>query len=553
MNLNRHNPLNDMPLLGEKKAPKKFRGKYSEVAKFIRHYNRLLEQHQVETDADRCEGILEYCSRTVQEFIESSPHYLQPNWERLEADILKYYDAEKEEMKYNITDFLRYLTESGARRMPNLERWKAYYREYMSLAGHLRATNQLSERDYLGYFWIGIPVGLQSLIEERLQARYPDFDTRDPWPIEHVTAVAELHFKRGKYSDRLLQLPTKLRESNDSDYPDSDDEESSSDSDSDSDYDRRRHRSRSARKKRRTKKAHTPRKPVTKQLQEDRTRIIKAPQEDVEGIISKLNSMSLEDPTYGALYYKAVSSDPSGMVARCIRRSPIQEESTPSSTTYAATVPQPVMQPPSVSYPAPMPYAPHPSSYPYPSPNNYAPRPPPVTYPNNIPVGNQVPPNMAARGGNVCFGCGDLHHMMRECPGMVDLLNKGILQMDLFQRYQFRDGRALRRLPNETFLNCVARMGYNNGPPNSGQPTSVNFVTVERGNGVFVRDDPPADVEWPDTDSDDDGPYVQYGQTVALSGRYPTFTETQDQSSDTSDDEEMEFEVYPVERSETTI
>jgi len=133
---------------------------------------------------------------------------------------------------------------------------------------------------------------------------------------------------------------------------------------------------------------------------------------------------------------------------------------------------------------------------------------------------------------------------------MVGLLNKGILQMDLFQPYQFRDGRALRRLPNKTFLNCVARMGYNNGPPNSGQPTSVNFVTVERGNGVFVRDDPPADVEWPDTDSDDDGPYVRYGQTVALSGWYPTFTETQDQSSDTSDDEEMEFEVYPVERSE---
>ena len=118
--------------------------------------------------------------------------------------------------------------------------------------------------------------------------------------------------------------------------------------------------------------------------------------------------------------------------------------------------------------------------------------------------------------------------------------------MDQFQRYQLCDGRPLRRMGNETFLECVARMGYG-----TAQPTSVNFVTVSGGMGVYTWDAPPSDIEWPDTNSEDDGPYTRYGQTVALAGSYPTYTENTYEEIQLSESEEdvTDYEVYPVERS----
>ena len=425
MNLNRYNPLNDMPVLGEKKAPKKFTGKYSEVTQFIKHYSRLLEQYQVEDEVSKCEGILEYCSKSVKRFIESSTHFKTPNWNRLKADILKYYDAEKEEMKYNLPDLLQFLQESASRRMNNIEKWKQYYREYISHAGHLLSMNQLTEQDYHGYFWLGIPIGLRDLLEDRLYARHPDHDTRSPWPIDHITAIVDSHFKRGKYGDRLV-LPTRFTQADDTDYPNSDSESEGTDSDSDSEYERR-HCSKSSKKKRKAKKSTDSKKPATQQLEEDRTRVIKAPQEELEGIISKLNTMSIDDPTYGALYFKALSTDTTGLVARCILRAPKQEETHAvytAATGTPAVRPPPIMPSAPINYQPPAVYSPAQPTAPYTSTR------PPLSYPNNIPMGSQallkpVPP--PGRVPNICYGCNDPNHMMRECPGMVDLLNKGIL------------------------------------------------------------------------------------------------------------------------------
>jgi len=64
--------------------------------------------------------------------------------------------------------------------MNNIEKWKQYYRDYISHAGHLLSMNQLTEQDYHGYFWLRIPVGLRDLLEDRLYARHPNHDTRSP-------------------------------------------------------------------------------------------------------------------------------------------------------------------------------------------------------------------------------------------------------------------------------------------------------------------------------------------------------------------------------------
>ena len=48
-------------------------------------------------------------------------------------------------------------------------------------------------------------------------------------------------------------------------------------------------------------------------------RKINVPPEEVDGIIQQLNTMSLDDPRYGQLYFKAVHMDGTGLAEKCIQ------------------------------------------------------------------------------------------------------------------------------------------------------------------------------------------------------------------------------------------
>ena len=312
-------PLHNMPIRGTKLAPKTFRGSYHKVTDFIRHYNRLLDQHQVITEADKCQGILEYCTRKVKDFIRSSNHYQNPNWTLLQSEILKYYDADRDEARYRVTDLTAFIQQSSLHSINDLADWKKYYREYTAIAGFLLQKNLIDNKTYVGYFWYGISPHLQKIFEEKLYINYPQFDTINPWPINYLDEVASFYFKQNKFPQRLGHLPVTDQYDNgrydsddsDSDY-DSDDEE-----DDEEDYQRRRRRTK--RKKNRSKnKGKKP--PQTQVLpDEPKRKIASPPEEDVEGLIRQLNTMSLEDPKYGPLYYKTVKNDPTGVAVRCIR------------------------------------------------------------------------------------------------------------------------------------------------------------------------------------------------------------------------------------------
>ena len=64
-----------------------------------------------------------------------------------------------------------------------------------------------------------------------------------------------------------------------------------------------------------------------------------SPPEEVEGLIQQLNTMSLDDPKYGQLYYKAAMNDTTGLVIQCIRRAPMTEKS--SGIVQRSSPPQP--------------------------------------------------------------------------------------------------------------------------------------------------------------------------------------------------------------------
>ena len=87
-------PLSQMPVHGNKNAPVTFKGNYKHVESFIDHYNRLLDYYHVTVEADKCHGILEYCSQHVKDFIQINPHYITHNWDELEKEILNAYDAD---------------------------------------------------------------------------------------------------------------------------------------------------------------------------------------------------------------------------------------------------------------------------------------------------------------------------------------------------------------------------------------------------------------------------------------------------------------------------
>lgn len=144
---------NSLPIVGNKGAPKKFKGRYDEVKNFIRHYKRLCAQKSVTDDQDKIENITQYCSQDVREFMEGLPSYNQHNWQAFSQDVLKYYDAEKDARRYRIRDLESYVM--NTRTLPkfkDLATWKRYSRGYIRIAGWLQKHGKLDEKNNNLYF-----------------------------------------------------------------------------------------------------------------------------------------------------------------------------------------------------------------------------------------------------------------------------------------------------------------------------------------------------------------------------------------------------------------
>jgi len=150
----------------------------------------------------------------------------------------------------------------------------------MSFAGYLNTNQYIDEQQVHGYFWLGLSDNLKEIIEDRLTTQYPLHDTSNPWEIEQICSIAESHFKRGKYSDRLLQFPICFTLAGDSDHDsDSDSESDQYDSDSDVDYDYHRRAKASRKRKQRSRKIRSKLKKQveTQQIEENCSRTISAP------------------------------------------------------------------------------------------------------------------------------------------------------------------------------------------------------------------------------------------------------------------------------------
>ncbi|KAJ7107108.1 hypothetical protein C8R44DRAFT_637852, partial [Mycena epipterygia] len=323
-----HKTAVDMPLRHSKDAPKTFKGKYSEVDAFLRHYDRLLRKNNVTDPKEQCELVIDYCSTRVAEYVKSEEHYTTPNWPKLRAEIRNYYDAEKVDQRYLPADLSAFTRRSVRKAFHTMNQWKTYYRRYKAIAGNM-GKNKLPDDKIAGYFWLGIHPTLRRELYTGIKALDPKRDTSQAPSMAQVKAAAEEYFKRD-------QFPATLLDARDYGYygiENSDSSESDSNSDSSTDYEdsdeqdsdkesgvkwkrkfkekaverRKKSRDKTVRKDH-GKHGKTKEEPETTRDLDRTTKFDKGTTE-VEEIIERLNTMNIRDPHYGAVYFKAIKMD----------------------------------------------------------------------------------------------------------------------------------------------------------------------------------------------------------------------------------------------------
>ena len=231
----------NLPIPGSKSAPKKFKGKYSDVRPFLRHYEQICTRLSITDDKEKIQNITQYCSRQVRVFLESLTSYDQVplNWEAFKNDIIKFFDAERDDQVYKKSDLQAYTRESRKKSVAkNLSTWRTYTRGFQTISGWLRKKEYLTENDEAVEFWKGIPKDFRRVLEPWLLATDPDHDMTKPFSIKEVSKKAETLLQRNRFDRDRTQYKEESEDESDTDDSDSD-----SDSEDEKPHKHRKHKS----------------------------------------------------------------------------------------------------------------------------------------------------------------------------------------------------------------------------------------------------------------------------------------------------------------------
>ncbi|PPQ76829.1 hypothetical protein CVT26_002425 [Gymnopilus dilepis] len=447
-----------MPIRGSSKAPKTFRGHYSRVEQFLNHLDRLFTHHQVISDADKVELILDYCSTAVQNFIKTTEGYKLHNWAKLKKTLKESFDADRKETRYDIGDLVELVKESSRKLINKLEKWKKYVVDYQTIAGSLMSRGRLSQFEYDSYFWSGIHPDLRTAFQPMLLISFQTHDTKDPYKLEEVDQIAQKYFKRDRFSDIIPNIFNWKERSDSESESEYDSDSSSSDSDSDSDYHRRRKKKKSSKRKGKGKAKDRRRR--TKDT-------IDSTKAEVDGLIDRINRMTLLNMNRQAdQNIHSHQHSHANICSHCGENSHQVYVANTMPTGTNMPVAQPFQHAPPLQHQT------------YSQPMNTQPF---VTYPNNIPLssntGNmrqQQPPQPPFK----CFGCNSLEHMLGECPRMHELMQQGVLDHDpKTRKFCLKHSRIpVYRRPGETLYEAALRL--NSIMPPLNRPQNANLVTI---------------------------------------------------------------------------
>ena len=432
----------DLPIIGTKGSPRKFKGRADEVEDFLRHYERLCTKYQITADNERVESITQYCSRQVREFLEGLRSYRTPNWAQFRKDFREFFNADLDERRFRIRDLVKFTDKSRhTNSIKALNVWRKYTRGFIRIAGWLRKKNKISQEEYNTYFWLGIPRKFRERLEQRLMSQTPTHDIAQPFEYDSIEKVAKSLLQRDRFDrDRLPSDDSDMSDENEdvdneSDSESSSSSDSSTQSDDESSDDEYSHRKRkSARSKSRGRSREQKKKKVRfdkSDSEEDSDKELKrlyrktkgrkktsskgsSKKEDptgdeVEELISQLNRMSLNDPAYATTYFRACRLSP---LVQQIVPSPLARQSRMST--------------------------------------------------NPVSGGRDLPPHMDRttydpKDQGPCWGCGESTHPSFNCPEMFELEQKRIVRR-VGRRWTLPNGNPIPRHFNETMAKAAIRL-----------------------------------------------------------------------------------------------
>ena len=458
MSRSTHTGVYYLPVPGSKNAPKKFKGKFSEIKLFVKHYEKLCVQKQVLDPQEKIENITQYCSKKVREFMEGLPSYSKGNWDLFVQDLLEFYDADRDIKRYKRGDLEAFCKSMRHwKTSMRLSHWKQFNRDFIRIAGWLETHQKISTEENAIYYWKGIPQEFRNKLEARLLAINPDHDLEQPFEVDQVNKVAKSFLQRNRFdSERIFS-------DNESDESESEDSGTDSDSDSDSETESkktilkfRKRKEDQKKSKAKTKKTVEFKEPVEetpKKINPKPKPPVKTKSDEVEDLIQQMNRMSINDPTYSVLYYRAYNLDPviGDIMMKPVARQQLSRQITNNRINEIranATMAQ----------------------------NNVLRQNPPP------PVNREIPPHLNP-GANVfqqsgpprtderkCFGCGKTGHTIYVCAEIESLLTRRIIARGPTGRITMADGTPIRKMAfDEPLVPAIERM----------MPVQTNFVTFK--------------------------------------------------------------------------
>lgn len=421
----------DMPVEGTKLAPRIFKGDPADVEVFLRRFERLAMRHSL-TEQERCETVVDYCSKVVRETIEGFAAYRQNDWTQLKANIRIYWNADLESKRFRIRDLQAFTARTRKEAILELRQWRRYLRRFIRIAGWLLGQKKLSDTDYAYFMWTGLPSSFRRRLEARLLLEDPHHDMSEPFNPDNIRNAAEALLGVDRFDTERLGTEDWSEEDSEDDFDDKQEardrallrgkktrrkeeswkrlfEEDTDESDTEELLPPRQEEPRTQDHP----KTPEPRgKKATKQKYDE--------DQEFTQMVDKMQQLSLDDPQYGFLYLKV-----------CQLR-PFAEQCLPKPVL--APKPAPRRDPPRDSPP-------------------HILRPDPGRFQQDRYQQNPPPPM-----NSNCFGCGEAGHMFRECPSMADFMKKGHVMRDYRGRYIRSDGSPIRRNQDETWVQAIRRM-----------------------------------------------------------------------------------------------